>query len=298
MAEEKHSTLSFKLDNDFRDEVKKMLDESPMNNKDWFAKAVQLMKVQSMKENSTDFASDLGELEVHTARIFELVSNMVQRSVVLRESAVRELETKLEQQREITANFQLKIKESIEEKKQALNDLETSQKEQADLEKQLDELRETLETNKLLINEYKEKNDTLNGLVTKYQSYATENDQLKETLDNERSSHQSKIDDLTQQNNKQSATIKELEQQMNTLTESHDTAVERLNERRDVEQEKALLALERTHQKALTEANNEYSNKLKELYEEMTNQRKTYEQKIDALQQELNTVRTTKNTRK
>lgn len=287
-------TLSIKVDTDIRDKAQEMIKTSGMTGKDWLNKAISLIEIQSMKEQSTDFASDLSELEVHTTRIFELVGNMVQRSVVLRESAVRELEQKLEQQRELTSEYQLKVKGAVEEKDQALADLEESQKEQSELEKQLEELRATLETNKLLVNEYQQKNDTLTGLVTKYEAYATENDQLKETLVKERSSHQSQIEELTYQTNEQKAEIKELEQQKNSLTEAHKTALERLEERKDLEQEKALLQAERSHQKALTESNNDYSQKLQSLYEQLENERRGHEKRVQELQQQLEIERTKK----
>ena len=50
---------------------------------------------------------------------------------------------------------------------------------QAEQQKQLDEARTAIENSQLLIAEYKDKNDSLTGLVTKYQGYAEENEQLK-----------------------------------------------------------------------------------------------------------------------
>lgn len=289
------TTISFKVEEEMREKAQNLIRESGLTAKDWFNKAVAIAELQNIKEGATDYASDLSELEVHTTRIFELVSNMVQRSVVLRESAVRELETKLEQQREITANFQGKVKDAKDERDQAVADLELSAKEQADLVKQIEELRSTLETNKLLVNEYKEKNDTLNGLVTKFEGYAIENEELKKTLASERHSHQAKIDELTQQNNEQSSTIKDLEQQKNRIVEAHDVALQRLQERLEVEHTKSLLEAERSHQKALTDANNAYTEKLKGLYDDMDKQRHAYEQKIEELQRQVNAERTKNN---
>lgn len=280
-------TISFKTDEELSEKVKNLIESSGLTAKDWFNKAVALSEMQSVKQGSTDYASDLTELEAHTTRIYELVASMVQKSIYLRDNAVKDLETKLEQQRDITADYQIKIKEVTDKRDQALNDLETSQQEQNDLEKQLAELREALETNKLLVAEYQEKNDTLNGLVTKYQGYANENEQLKETLSNERSSHQSGLNDLAQQNNEKQAIIAQLEQQITSLTEAHKIATERLTEQRDVQQEKALLQAERSQQRALAKANSEYTSKLKELYDQLANERKNYDAKEQQLQQKI-----------
>jgi chromosome segregation ATPase len=285
------TTISFKVEDELREKAQNLIKASGMTAKEWFQKAIATAELQSVKEGATDYASDLSEMEVHTTRIFELVSNMVQKSIYLRDKSVRDLETLLEQQREITANFQSKLHEMTEQKEQASVELEESRKVQVDLEKQLKELREILETNKLLISEYKVKNDTLTGLVAKYESYAKENEQLKETLANERSSHQLQLADLGRQNDEKASIIKELEQQTDRLIETHKTALERFEERKDVEQEKVLLALERDHQKVLTNANNEYSNKLKEFYESIDKQRQSFEQKIEEFQRQLSEER-------
>lgn len=252
--------------------------------------------MQSLKEGATDYVSDICELEVHTTTIFELVSNMVQKSVYLKDKAVDDLEKLLEQQHEINTSFQSKLHEITEQKEQASKELEVSQQEQTELEKQLEELRETLEINKMLVSEYKDKNDTLTGLLAKYEGYASENEQLKETMANERGTHQSQIADLSRQNHEKVVTIKELKQQTERLIEAHKLALDRHEEHKDVEQEKkALLILEREHQKALANAKNEYSDKLKELYENMDKQRQSHEQKIEELQTLLNSERTKAN---
>ncbi|MDD1504870.1 hypothetical protein PVA17_19205 [Lysinibacillus sp. CNPSo 3705] len=49
-----------------------------------------------MKEGSNDYKQDLTELEHHTTRIYELVVNMVQRSVYLKDHAVKEIADILE----------------------------------------------------------------------------------------------------------------------------------------------------------------------------------------------------------
>lgn len=285
------TTISFKVEEEMREKAQNLIKASGTTGKEWFNKVVAMAEMQSVKEGATDFASDLGELEIHTTRIYELVANMVQKSIYLKENAIETLEQQLEQQREITSDYQLRVKAANEERDQALEEAEASRLEQNQLLEQLNEVRETLETNKLLVEEYKSKNDTLNGLVTKYEAYADENEQLKETLANERSTHQSSIDKLTRQNNQLTTKIKDLEHQMKVQNEAHENAIERIKERSEVEQEKALLQAERQHQKALGEANNAYSEKIQTLYDNMDKQRQSYEEKINELQRQLDDER-------
>ena len=70
--------------------------------------------------------------------------------------------------------------------------LKALKQEKEDLSKQLENQQSTNENNQLLINEYKEKNDTLSGLVNKYQAYANENEEIKQTLSLERDQFETK----------------------------------------------------------------------------------------------------------
>lgn len=274
------TTISFKIEEELREKAQDLIKASGLTAKDWFQKAIAMSELQSIKEGATDYASDLTELEIHTTRIFELVNNMVQKSIYLKDNAVSNLETLLEQQREITSNFQFKFKTAVDEKNQALAELRNLEDKINNNIKQVEEIKNVAETNQLLFNEYKEKNDVLTGLVAKYQASANENEQLKET-----------INQLKQQTNDQQTLNKELEQRMNSLVEVHKTALERLEERKDLEHEKSLLQAERTHQTAITNANNEYSQKIQSLYEQLENERRTHEERVQKLQQELNIER-------
>lgn len=278
------TTISFKVEDELREKAQNLIKISGITAKEWFQKAVTMAEMQSVKEGATDYASDLGELEIHTTRIFELVSNMVQKSNYLKSKAVGDLENLLDQQRNITLSIQSKLHEISEQKEKVMGDLRVSQDEQIELEKKMAELQESLETKKLLISEYKEKNDTLTGLVAKYEAHANENESLKETLANERGKHQLQVTDLIRKIAEYESKIKAFEQQKNRLIEAHKMALNRIEERKDIEQEKALLALERGHQKALTNANNEYDEKVKELFINMDKQRQLYEKKIETLQ--------------
>ncbi len=72
-------TFGVKVSEELNDKVKAMIENSGVSSKEWFEKAVALTELQSIKQGASDYQQDLTELEVHTSRIYELVSNMVQR---------------------------------------------------------------------------------------------------------------------------------------------------------------------------------------------------------------------------
>lgn len=282
-TEKDYKTLGFKVSTELHNKVKEKIDASGLTAKDWIEKAVALTETNSIKEGSIEHRQDLNELEVHTTRIYELVSNMIQRSVVLKESAVRELTERVEQKDTIISEYQLKTKEAIEESKLANELAKELEKEKEDLEKQVEQLQSTNENNQALIGEYKEKIDTLSGLVTKYQAFEEENKKLTEEFSKQRERLQSQVKEITLQTQDQKDEIKELKQTIESLKNNHATELERTAEKKDFEKDRALLELEKDYQNKLTTTHEEHNEKVKQLYDEMAAIRKDYEAKIEEL---------------
>lgn len=285
-------TFGVKVSDDLYDKVKLMIENSGDSAKEWFEKAVALSELQSIKQGATDYSQDLSELEIHTSRIYELVSSMIQRSVYLKDHAVKEVADKLQQKEAIIGEYQAKAAAAIEELKHSQESVKILEEEKKEAVKQLEDLRSTNENNQLLINEYREKNDTLSGLVTKYQSFANENEKLKEQFDRERERLQSQVKEISGQNTDQQDEIKDLKQQLESLQEHHAVELERLTEKMDYEKAKSLLELEREYQQKSVAANDEHTVQIKNLYEELNvarkeqeDMRKEYERKMEQLQQ-------------
>jgi DNA repair exonuclease SbcCD ATPase subunit len=278
-------TFGVKVSEELYDKVKVMIENSGDSSKEWFEKAVSVAELQSIKQGATDYRQDLNELEVHTTRIYDLISNMIQRSIYIKDHAIKDVSDKLEQKEAIIGEYQEKANKAIEETKVANELLKVLEQEKSDLLKQLEGLRATNENNQLLINEYKEKNDTLSGLVNKYQSFAEENEKLKMEHSAVVERIQSQVKEVMGQNHDQIDEIKELKQQIQAVKDNHTIEIERVNERKDFEREKALLEIEREYQQKLLKSNEEYTNRIKLMYEEMNNIRREYEQKLEQSKQ-------------
>jgi chromosome segregation ATPase len=290
----KDKTFGFKVtDEDFM-QLEELFKESGFSSKDeWMKDLIKEETLESVKEANHEFKQPLTELQVHTSRMYELVVNMVNQSVYLRDHAVKEVSDKLEQKESIIGEYQEKAKMAIEELKQVRESMKELEQGKGELTEQLEGLRSMNANNQDLIQEYKEKIDTLSSLVNQYKGYADENEKLKEQFAHEREQLQSQVREISGQNNDQQDEIKELKQEAQSLKDHHAIELERLNEKKDFEKEKSLLELEREYQQKLLSANEEYTARFKELYEEMNalrkeneEARKVYEQKIGRLQQE------------
>ena len=283
-------TFGVKVSEELHDKVRDMIDASGITAKEWFEKAVALTEVNEIKQGARDYSQDLSELEVHTTRIYELIANMVQRSIYIKDHAVKEYADKLDQRESMITEYQQKVAAAVEEAKSSKQTAEALEKEKEELLKQIEEVRSVNLNNQLLIDEYKEKNDTLSGLVSKYQSYAEENEELKVKFAEERERLHSQVSEISTQAHEQEDEIKELKQQIESIKSNHEMSLERLAEKKEYEKDKAVLESERNYQERLLKANDEYNGKIRELYDELSGVRKEYEERIKELEVELKNV--------
>ena len=278
-------TFGVKVTDEVMERVNAMIGASgESSKKEWFEKAVAFMEMQSIKQGATDYSQDLSELEVHTTRIYELVSSMVQRSIFIKDHAVKEVADKLEQKEAIIEEYQDKAKAATEELQITKELLESVEKDKKELTKQLEDLRTTNINNQVLINELKDKKDNLSDLVSEYKGYADENKQLKEEFATEKDRLVSQFKELSDQTKDQATEIEKRDKQIESLKNNHAMEIERLTERLDYEKSKALLDMEKEYQQRLLQSNEDYNNRIQAKYDEIDKIRKDYEEKIDTMQ--------------
>ncbi|KYC71321.1 hypothetical protein [Heyndrickxia coagulans] len=278
-------TFGFKVSDELYEKVKMMIENSGSSSKEWFERAVALAEVQDLKEGSPDYKQDLSELEVHTTRIYELVANMIQRAHYIKEDALRELAEKLNSRELMISSLQADVK-ALQDRLSQL-DAEAKQviSEKNELNKQLEEQRGVNVNNQALIQEYKDKIDTLSSLVNQYKDYATENTALKEEIANLKERFTAEKDTLLAEfEQKEShlkssieelkSTVRDQEDQIEKLTReneeqkvNHVNELNRLTEAKDLAKERATLEIERKYQEKLQEIHEQYNEKIARLYE-------------------------------
>jgi|GEM_PF-1609915 len=287
-------TLGFKVTDEVHERARMLIESSGLSSKEWLENALAMYEVKALQANSPDYAKDLTELELHTTRIYELVVNMIQQSLYLKDHAVKDVSDKLESKEAIIIELQAQLAEA----KKHLNIITTTNNELTDqkdmLQKQVEEHKNTLDNSNLLINEYKEKNDALNGLVTKYQGYAEENETIKTTFADEKDAlvqqlneqqqlSFDKIRQFEQSQQQANERIRELETSLENAQLNYTREIEIMQERKDLEREKALVEVERTYQEKLQAQNDKYNDKVAEMHAENERIRQNYEARLEAL---------------
>lgn len=280
-------TFGIKVSEEMYEKAKLVIESSGVSTKDWFAKAVALYEMNAIKQGSTEYTQDLNELEHHTTRIYELITNMMQRSIYLKDSAVKEVSDKLTEKEAVINEFQQQIvsfKEELKTKTLLHKQLEAEHKETIE---KLKSMETTLENNQALIAEYKEKNDTLSGLLAKYQTFADENEELKRQHADEISTFTIQLSAAEQSLNATIQRLEETQTQLRSDKQKHEEALQLALERKEIERERALVALERDKQAQITSLNEQHNEQIRKLYDEIAELRKAREDDRIAFQKQL-----------
>lgn len=277
-------TLGFKVTDEVHERARMLIETSGLTAKEWIENALTMYEVKALQASTPDYAKDLTELELHTTRIYELVVNMIQQSVYLKGHAVKDVSDKLESKEGIITELQAKLTEQKEKVNQLTLENKQFTEQQTHLQKQLDEQKSTIDNSNLLINEYKEKNDTLSGLVTKYQGYAEENEALKTAFEAQQITASEQIRQLEQAQQQANERIRELEKTLENAQLNYTRDLDIMQERKDLEREKALVEIERDYQGKLQAQNDKYNDKVAEMHAENERIRAVYEAKLEAIE--------------
>lgn len=270
----KDKTFGFKCTDEDHLVFEEAYQQSGFSSKDeWIKNLLQRDTLISIRDSNQEYKEDLTELEIHTIRIYELVANMIERAEHLKDSAVKELEKKLDSKEFTIASLQEMEKNLRHNLKETAELTENQVKEIEGLNKQLEDLRSINETNQDLIQEYKEKIDTLSSLIDQYKGYAEENKILKENFSNEKEAMLSEFSEKEQRlisaNEELKITLDNLneeiskkETEIEALKANHANELNKMN----LERERAILELERNHQEQLQKIRDDYNEKILEMY--------------------------------
>lgn len=287
-------TFGFKVSDEDYERAKLLIETSGLSSKEWFQNALANYEVKALQTNAPEYSRNLTELELHTTRIYELVVGMVQQSIYFKDHAVREVSEQLEKKEQLM----LELQEKLQQTKQTVQTLQAEKQEltaiQAEQAKQLEEGRLSTENSQLLIAEYKEKNDSLTGLVAKYQSYAEENEKLKisfaeekevllRTTATEKQELEKALAAATNEAKANEAKATELEKALAEEKAKAEQATALLQERHELALERAIVKAEREYQEKLQAQLDTYNARITELQAENDRIRASYENRLEEL---------------
>lgn len=282
---EKKEVKSYKVSPDLKEKLETLFASSGLETQEAFLEHVAtLYEMQRLKEGGAiGYKKQLDELEYHTRRSVELFLGVIETETAERLQLNQQHEETLADRAATIYNQEQEIADFRKEAKQQAEELARLTKENEAQAKQAEQLAEISRKDNLLVEEYRQRIDTLSGLVNEYKAASDENKDLKIQLT-----------EFTQLSKQQAVKIEELQQEAKDLEEVSNERIraqeirnkedmERLAERKVLEKERELLRLRTEYQTKLEKANEDATAKLRELYEQMNQMRRDHEQEIAAL---------------
>lgn len=267
---EKKELKAIKVTSEFKDHLNNIIAQSGLpTDEAWLEEATKLWELKMLKEGNPGYKKELDELEYHTQRTLEIFISMIGSEAAERHKLVQEHEEQMMQKQDEITRIAAENGEIKKQLQTATELLGQANKDKGELEKQIRQLEEIVRKNDLLISEYKEKNDTLAGLVKEYKPAG---DKLR-SLESELAKTQS-------ENERMKDNVRRLEMQATQLEERHKEELARLAEKKDLEKEREILQLRAEHQNKLQEITETSNAKIRELLAalEQSNRSKTQDQ--------------------
>jgi len=257
------TTWSVRMPEEMKEKISVMITESGLIPKDFMTQLMQLYELNAIKQIQPFMAVDVEELSQLTGRIQHIFVNLCERVTTFQQQREEEFGEKLSEKDSMLSIFNERI-QSLE------GQLSQDEEEMGLLKKQYDEIcqqyaqaEEICETHKALVLEYREKNDTLTGLLGEYKELKQMSEELKRSLDEEQRQCLAVRNQLLEKE-KETDYLKGLLEDQKAAAQSE---LERRLELAGIAKEKEMLALQKDQQKKLEDIQQQYTEKVRELLE-------------------------------
>lgn len=292
MAEDKNNIFSVRMEQEDKEKLLEMIQESGKNNKEFMNVLVSAYELNRAKTEIPEIAKDIEGLEALTQRINDYYVNIGKRIVDTQKSKdilyTKDMEIFKNRIEALKAENE-KVNAELEGLKEAYN---STCEDNEELKKQIKQLTQIQESNSALIEEYRGKIDTLSGIIEEYKGYKAENETVKGLL----ADAQAKSVNQENSINKLNGEIENLNGSISALKEENKKAIADLNNKH-IEELKASgekAAIEK--EKALLELNKEFNNKMQLQQEQFNKTIQEYQSKYRALLDDMEQIRATAHT--
>lgn len=278
-----NTPFSVRMEQGDKEKLMQLIQDSGKSNKEFMTSLISIYELNKAKIEIPDIAQDIEGLEALTKQINDYYVNMGKRITEVQKSKDVEFTKSMEVYKnriEVLKAENDKVNGQITELTQAYNNVNVDYEE---TKKQMEQLLENLKDKNLLVEEYKQKNDTMTGVLNEYKQYKEEAKNLKESVDdlqiqNDKLNTGIKEKDITIQRlkNELEKMQKDTEEKIQDLNVKHNEAIKITKEKAEFEKDKDILELQKQHQNELQEQQRthneeiqEYQNNYKRLLDEL-----------------------------
>lgn len=255
------ATWSVRMPEEMKEKISAMINESGLNAKDFINQIIQTYEMKTARKLQPVMEADIEELSLLTGRVHNIFINICERITSFQQQKEEEFVVKLSEKDEMLAVFNDRIRVQEQKLTQNEDEIAVQKKQYEDICQQHAKTIEMYETHKALVLEYREKNDTLTGLLSEYQEFKHQIETLKQAIDEEKILRRDVESELFEK-------TRETSQLKNMVEEIEKSAGIQLQHRLEllsIEKEKEILSLQKEYQKKLEMAQQQYTDKIKEL---------------------------------
>ena len=268
------TTWSVKMTDGLKEKISGSLQESGLTGKEFME--VLLNTYEQVKKDRPEITPDLDELETLTKRICAIYVNVGERITTLLNDKDNSYKALVAEKTDLARTLQKRITElenSLKDKitiaKELAAEKDKIQEEKINLElrqqKEIQQLAEINQSNKSLIEEYRQKNDTLTGLLAEYELYKNQIQELKKEVNLEKIKRAGAEDKFK----KAEDALNKNKEKLFQAEERYKAQIESIIEQQSFEKEKALLEQEKSLRNELQAEREEYNNRIKTLLDEI-----------------------------
>lgn len=257
------TTWSVRMPEEMKEKISAMITGSGLIPKDFITQIMQLYELNAVKRIQPVMAADVEELSQLTGRIHHIFINLCERVTNFQQQREEEFGVKLAEKESMLSIFNDRIQALEGQLSQYEEEMGLLKKRYDDLYQQHTQTEEICETHKALVMEYREKNDTLTGLLGEYKDLKQLSESLKQSLDEEKKQYHSVQNKLLEKE-KETENLKNLLEDQKVAAQSH---LEQRLELAEIAKEKEILALQKEQHKTLEDIQQQYTEKIRELLE-------------------------------
>lgn len=268
------TTWSVKMTDGLKEKIAGSLQESGLTGKEFME--VLLNTYEQVKKDRPEITPDLDELETLTKRICAIYVNVGERITTLLNDKDNSYKTLVTEKTDLARTLQKRItelenalKEKITIAKELAAEKDKIQEEKINLDlrqqREIQQLAEINQSNKSLIEEYRQKNDTLAGLLAEYETYKNQIQELKKEVNLEKIKRAGAEDKFK----KAEDALNKNKEKLFQTEERYKVQIESIIEQQSFEKEKALLEQEKSLRNELQAEREEYNNRIKALLDEI-----------------------------
>ncbi len=293
VKEIKSVVTSYRLSEDTKEKLKKQLSELGMTQEQYFNRVVSMMELENVKQNNI-FAVDTVELQELTQRINNIFIGLCEQGNSFLENKDTELGELKVKYKDMLSDKESLIIEQKQELQEVYNNLVLAQNENKENEskllsikieytKQLEQLEGNLEDKKLIVEEYKGKNDMLLSDLAELKQYKVEVDEYKKLL----ADYQAKNIDLSNSNKDKEYSINQLNESLEKLKQDNQREIESIKRENQLNIKLAVAEVKDELSNKLSQEQmrhnkeiEEYQSKYRELLEQLEIKKKSGSPKV------------------